>query len=131
MLDSIPTLIKIYAGLVGMIGLLFAFAGYFNPTQMAPDATLNTVGNRLAFYTIGSTVSALSIGLFLAILSNRPKSMALMLIVRVVAAIQDFIIAIVLSLGAGLVAFQAVISLLGIASIVKLFQIIRTPDQKG
>lgn len=128
--NAIPLAIKLFAGFIGLFGLLFAFSSYFNPTQAAPTADMSNPATRLAFYTVGATVSGLSVGLFLAIFSNRPKSMALILIVRTVIAVQDFFIAIALGLGAGLVAFQASIVILGIASIVKLFGIIQAADKQ-
>ena len=129
--NTIPLIIKIFGGFLGLFGLLFAFSIYFNPAQIAPTAMMDNAATRLAFYTVGATVSGLSVGLFLAILSNRPKSMALILIVRVVIAIQDFFIAITLGLGAGLIAFQATVVLLGIASIVKLFNIIQAAEKRA
>ncbi len=127
--NSIPLAIKLFAGFVGLFGLMFAFFSYFSPTQTYPTADMSNPATRLAFYTIGATVSGLSLGLFLAIFSNRPKSMALMLIVRTVIAVQDFFIAITLGLGVGLIAFQATIVLLGIVSIVKLFNIIQAAEK--
>lgn len=127
--NTIPLSIKLFAGFIGLFGLLFAFSSYFNPTQMASTADMSNPATRLAFYTVGATVSGLSVGLFLAIFSNRPKSMALILIVRTVIAIQDLGIAITLGLGAGLIAFQSAIIILGIASIVKLFNIIQTAEK--
>lgn len=127
--NTIPLPIKLFAGFIGLFGLMFAFFSYFNPTQAYPTADMSNPATRLAFYTVGATVSGLSLGLFLAIFSNRPKSMALMLIVRVFVALQDFFIAITLGLGVGLIAFQAAIILLGIASIVKLFNIIQAGEK--
>ena len=127
--NIIPLAIKIFGGFLGLFGLLFAFSSYFNHAQIAPTAMMDNAATRLAFYTVGATVSGLSIGLFLAIFSNRPKSMALILIIRVVIAIQDFFIAITLGLGVGLIAFQAAIILLGIVSIVKLFNIIQVAEK--
>ena len=124
--DAIPLAIKIFAGIIALIGLMFSFAGYFNPTQLSPGASLAHPSTLLASATIGSMSLGMSVGLLLAILSNRPQSMALILIVRSLMAIQDLAIAIVLGLGPGLIAFQGIISLLGILSIVGLFKIIRS-----
>ncbi len=122
---TIPLPVKIYVVLVGVIGLMFAFSSYFNPAQISPAADMTNPATRLAFYTVGSTVLALSIGLLLAILSNRPQSLILLLVVRTLAALQDFIIALVLGLGWGLMAFQALVFILGAASVVKLFGMIQ------
>lgn len=128
--NAIPLPIKFFAGFIGLFGLFFAFSSYFDPTRIAPDALMSNDATRLAFYTVGATVIGLSVGLFLAILSNRPKSMALMLIVRTVVAIQDFFIAIKLDLGLGLVLFQLVVVTFGVASIVKLFKVIHVEEKK-
>ena len=71
-INTIPFSIKLFGGFVGLFGLMFVFASYFNPTQMAPSADLSNSATRLAFYTVGATVSGVSLGLFLAIFSNRP-----------------------------------------------------------
>jgi len=92
---------------------------------------LDNISIKLGFYTTGGLVVALSIGPVLAILSNRPKSMALILIVRTLAALQDLTIAIVLGLGAGLIVFQVIVGLFGIASVVKLFSIINTTEKQA
>lgn len=130
-LNSIPVAIKIYAGVIAVLGLFFAYASYFNPALVSPGAVLDNTSIKLAFYTTGGLVVSLSVGLALAILSNRPKSMALILIVRVVAALQDLTIAIVLGLGTGLVVSQVIVSLLGIISIVKLFSIINAAEKQA
>lgn len=130
MKNVIPLPIKLFSGFVALFGLIFAFSSYFNPTQFAPTADMTDPATRLAFYTVGATVLGLSLGLFLAMMSNRPKSMALMLIVRVFVALLDLVNALILGLGIGLVASQSVIIVLGAASIVKLFNIIQT-EEKG
>ncbi|MBI3241259.1 MAG: hypothetical protein HYZ49_03090 [Chloroflexi bacterium] len=129
--SSIPGAIKIYAGIGAALSLFFAFAVYFNPAQVSDGAVLDNTSIKFAFYTAGASSLGLGVGLILAILSNRPKSMALMLITRVVVAIQDMLIAIVLATGTGRVAFQAVIVIFGIASIVKLFTIIRSAEKQA
>lgn len=129
MKNSIPLTIKLFSGFVAVFGLMFAFANYFSPTQIAPTADMANPATRLAFYTVGATVLGLSLGLFLAIMSNRPKSMALMLIVRTFIAILDLTNALILGLGIGLVAFQSFIIVLGGASIVKLFNIIQQAEK--
>jgi hypothetical protein len=58
--NSIPVAIKVYGGFLGLFGLLFAFSSYFNPSQFAPDAMMDNVATRLAFYTVGATVLGLS-----------------------------------------------------------------------
>lgn len=130
MKNTTPLPIKAFSGFVALFGLLFALSSYFNPTQFAPAADITNPATRLAFYTVGATVLGLSLGLFLAIISNRPKSMALMLIVRTFVALLDLVNALILGLGIGLVAFQLVIIVLGTASIIKLFNIIQT-EEKG
>lgn len=129
--DSIPLAIKIYGGVVALLGLLFVYACYFNPAQISPGAVLDNTSIKLAFYTAGALAFSLSVGLALAIISNRPKSMALILIVRVVVALQDLAIAVILGLGVRLVIFQVIISLLGIAAIIKLFSLIRTAEHQA
>lgn len=129
--DSIPMTIKIYGGIIAVLGLFFAYACYFNPAQISPGAVLDNTSIKLAFYTVGALALGLSVGLALAIISNRPKSMALILIVRVVVALQDLGIALALGLGVGLVIFQVIVSLLGIASIVKLFALIKTAEHQA
>ena len=131
MKNIIPLPIKLFAGFVALFGLMFAFSSYFNPTQIAPAADMSNPATRLAFYTVGATVSGLSLGLFLAIFSNRPKSMALMLIVRVFVAVLDLVNALILGLGVGLAAFQAFIIIFGAASIVKLFNLIKTAEKRN
>ena len=54
----------------------------------------------------------LSVGMLLAIFINKP--MTLILIERSLMAVQDLAIAITMGLGAGLIVFQSVVSLLGI-----------------
>lgn len=123
--NSIPLAIKIFAGIVALMGLMFSFTGYFNPAQLSPGASWDQPATLLASATIGSMGLGLSVGLLLAILSNRPQSMALILIMRSLMAVQDLAIAIVLGLGPVLIVFQSLVSLLGILSVVKLFRIIR------
>ena len=127
---TIPPAIKLYVGFVGLFGLLFAFSSYFSPAQISPAADMSNPATRLAFYTIGSTVLALTIGLLLAILSNRPQSLILLLVVRTLAALQDFFIAFVLGLGWILMAVQAVIFILGVMSVVKLFGMIQAAGKQ-
>lgn len=67
MKNTIPLSIKLFSGFVALFGLMFAFSSYFNPTQAYPTADMSNPATRLAFYTIGATVSGLSVGLFLAI----------------------------------------------------------------
>jgi hypothetical protein len=129
MKNTIPLPIKLFAGFVALFGLMFAFLNYFSPAQFAPTADMTNPATRLAFYTVGATVLGLSLGLFLAIFSNRPKSMALMLIVRTFVAMLDLVNALVLSLGIGLVAMQSAYVILGVASIVKLFNIINAAEK--
>lgn len=50
---------------------------------------------------------------------------------RVVAALQDLVIAIVLGLGLGLVMSQVVVSMLGIVCVVKLFSIINAAEKQA
>jgi hypothetical protein len=130
MKNSIPLPIKLFSGFVALFGLMFVYSSYFNPTQFAPAADMTNPATRLAFYTVGATVSGLSLGLFLAIFGNRPKSMALMLIVRVFVAALDMVNALILGLGMGLIGFQAFVIIFGGASIVKLFNIIQA-EEKG
>jgi len=127
--NSTPLAIKVFGGLMALLGLLFSFSSYFNPAQISPGAVLDNPSIQLAFYTVGAMSLGLSVGLALAILSNRPKSMALILIVRTVIALQDLAIAIILGLGGVLIGFQVIVSLFGIASIVKLFNIIQATDK--
>lgn len=129
--NPIPVSIKVYAGIVAALGLFFAFAVYFNPAQVSDGAVLDNTSIKFAFYTVGASSLGLGVGLILAILSNRPKSMALMLITRTAVAVQDMIIAIVLATGTGRVAFQVVIVIFGIASIVKLFNIIQAAEKQA
>ena len=129
MKNTIPLPIKLFGGFVALFGLIFAFSSYFNPTQIAPAADMTDPATRLAYYTVGATVLGLSLGLFLAIFSNRPKSMALMLIVRTFVALLDLTNALILGLGIGLVAFQSMLIILGAVSIVKLFNIIQQAEK--
>jgi hypothetical protein len=57
--------------------------------------------------------------------------MALMLIVRVFVAVLDLVNALILGLGIGLAAFQAFIIIFGAASIVKLFNLIKTAEKSN
>ncbi|HUN23653.1 MAG TPA: hypothetical protein PK299_11025 [Anaerolineales bacterium] len=128
--NVIPLPIKLFSGFVALFGLLFAFTSYANPAQLSPMADMTNPATRLAFYTVGATVIGLSLGLFLAIFSNRPKSMALMLIVRTCVAVLDLLNALILGLGFGLALYQTIIILLGGASIFQLFRIIQSSEKK-
>lgn len=91
MKQEIPTWIKIFGWILIVFGILFVFKACFAPTRIFADADMTQ--NVQRFFILGMVIRdiALIIGLALAILSNRPKPMALMLIIRFIIEFADLV----------------------------------------
>ena len=46
--NTIPLAIKIFAGIIALIGLMFSFSGYFYPAQLSPGASWDHPSTLLA-----------------------------------------------------------------------------------
>lgn len=126
---AVPLFVKIVGLALAAFAMLFGASCVFNPAQIAPGVNLAAAGVRLAFYTIGGMTVGLAVGLVLAVMSGRAESLVLILIVRVVMAIMDLIIALALSLGPALVILQLVFIAACGASLAVLFNAIRAASQ--
>ncbi|MFN8414328.1 MAG: hypothetical protein U0Z26_18250 [Anaerolineales bacterium] len=121
---AIPVWVKVIAWLLVLPGLFFAFACYTNPSMIFPSADLSTPALQYGYFSTASRAAAMVLVLVLAILSNRPESLALAFIMRLATEIQDGIVSVVTG-GTSMLGFIGIVIVLEIACIITLFRVIR------
>ena len=127
---KIPVWIKVIAWLLVLPGLFFAFACYTNPSMIFPSADLSTPALQYGYFSTASRAAAMVLVLVLAILSDRPESLALAFIMRLGTELQDAYVSVATG-STSTLGFIGVVIVLEIACLVTLFRVIRQKEKSA
>lgn len=89
---GIPKEVKLFTWLLILAGVFFAWVFLFNPGLAFPGAQITDYSSKLGFYSTGVRVISSVAGLVIAVLSNRPGWLALMLVTRLIIETGDILV---------------------------------------
>lgn len=122
---GIPKEVKLFTWLLILAGLFFTWVFLFRPGLVFPGAAITDYSSQLGFYSTGVRVIGSVAGLVIAVLSNRPGWLALMLITRLIIETGDILVGLVTGGTMSNNILIGVIALLELLAVVRLFQVMR------
>lgn len=122
---GIPASVKLFAAVLSLAGLFFAYVYAFDPGLVFPGAQITDYSSRFGFYSTGIRVFGSVVGLVIALWLDSPRLLALMLATRLVIELGDIVIGLTTGGAMSNNIMLGVLATLELLAIIKLLRVIR------
>jgi hypothetical protein len=125
----VPTWVRIVAGLIALLNLVYGLSGYISPSTILPGLSADTAASLNAAYIFSARNVAIGIALVIVSLVGVPEAIAIVMIIRFLVESQDLVLSIIAGNNAAALLMPTVFIVVELTIIVTMFKIVGERDK--